>query len=424
MLVLQTLKSKLSILDKLKSTKVLQNYSYMSALNIVSALVGFLVYPYVIRTLGAENYGLYAFLLAIALYFQDFIDFGFDSPCTKRVALSVGDKAEMSRIVSTVLYAKFLLILLSLLIALPLVLCIPVLRQNFWLFAIIFVQNLYKTFYPQWYYLGTKNMKFSSILQAVIRVSQIPFILIFVKSPEDLLIYAAIISGTMFVGSLVGGFNVLVEGIRLVRVSFSQIKSYYKEALPFFVTTISGRVKEKTLTAVVGAFFGMKEVAIYDLACKLIQIPKLLLNSINAALFPEVVTKATPERVNKILKVERLIALATILLIVLFGYPATLILGGRELIAAYPVAVILSLTIYFMLITGAYLQFVFVANGLYRHVALNQLLALLSCLLFCAIGMLVYPSVWAVALSLSLSCAIETLYCRLVSCRFYQSRGE
>ena len=92
------------ILNKLRSTKVLQNYSYMSALNIVSALVGFLVYPYVIRVLGAEQYGSYAFLLAIAMYFQDFIDFGFDSPCTKRVALSHDDKEELGRIVSTVLF--------------------------------------------------------------------------------------------------------------------------------------------------------------------------------------------------------------------------------------------------------------------------------------------------------------------------------
>lgn len=393
----------------------------MSALNIVSALVGFLIYPYVIRTLGAENYGLYAFLLAIAMYFQDFIDFGFDSPCTKRVALAGGDKTELSRIVSTVLYAKSLLILLSLFIALPLVLCIPILRQNIWLFAVIFIQNLYKTFYPQWYYLGTKNMKFSSILQALIRISQIPLVLLFVKTPEDLLKYAALISGTMFIGSLVGGLNVFLEGVRLIRVGFAEIKVYCKEALPFFVTTISGRVKEKTLTAVVGAFFGMKEVAIYDLACKLIQIPKLLLNSINAALFPEVVAKATEQRVKEILKYERLIALATILCIVLLGYPATLVLGGKEMLAAYPVALLLSLTIYFMLITGAYLQFVFVANGLYSHVARNQVLALFSCLLFCAVGMLLFPSVWAVALSLSLSCAVEALYCRIVSRRYYRT---
>lgn len=406
-------------MDKLKSTKVLQNYSYLSALNIVSALVGFLIYPYIIRTLGAEQYGLYAFILAIAMYFQDIIDFGFDSPCTKRVALGAGDKAELSRIVSVVFCCKILLIILSVTIALPIVLAIPVLRHNMCLFAVIFIQNLYKTFYPQWYYLGIKNMKFSSILQAVIRVSQIPLILIFVKNTDDLMVYAAIVSGTMFVGSIVGGVNVLTDGIRPVRVSFAQIKEYYSEATPFFITTISGRVKEKTLTAVIGACFGMRDVAIYDLAMKLIQIPKLLLNSINAALFPEVVTNATPERVKKIIKYERLIALVTILCIVVFGYPATLILGGRDMIAAYPVALILSLTIYFALITGAYLQFVFVARGGYRFVAWNQVAALVSCMALCGIGMLVYPSVWSVALALSLSCAGEVLFCRIVSKRRY-----
>lgn len=381
----------------------------------MSALVGFLVYPYVIRVLGAEQYGLYAFLLAIALYFQDLIDFGFDSPCTKRVAVSAADKAELSRTVSVVFYCKLVLIFLSFCIALPVVMLIPVMKSNLWLFAVIFVQNLYKTFYPQWYYLGTKNMRFSSILQAVIRISQIPLTLIFVKTEADLVIYAAIVSGTMLIGSFVGGANVLMHGVKLVKVSPAQMMEYYREATPFFVTTISGRVKEKTLTAIIGAYFGMRDVAIYDLANKIIQIPKLLLNSINAALFPEVVTNPTPQRVAKILKYERLIALATVLSIVVFGYPAALVLGGRDMVQAYPVALILSLTIYFALIAGAYLQFVFVARGAYRHVALNQLVALVSCLGLCALGMWIYPSVWSVALSLSVSTAGEVLYCRIFS---------
>ena len=391
----------------------------MSALNIVSALVGFFIYPYVIRVLGAEQYGLYAFLLAIAMYFQDVIDFGFDSPCTKRVALCADDKHELSRTVSVVLFCKLALIALSAAVAAPIILAIPILKDNLWLFIVIFIQNLYKTFYPQWYYLGTKNMKFSSILQAVIRISQIPLILIFVKDTGDLMVYALIVSGTMFVGSLVGGANVLMEGIRIVGVSFSQMKEYYKEATPFFVTTISGRIKEKTLTAIIGACFGMRDVAIYDLANKIIQIPKLLLNSINAALFPEVVAKATTERVNKILKYERLISLATILSIVIFGYPATLILGGRDMIAAYPVALILSFTIYFMLITGAYLQFVFVARGGYRYVAWNQVIALATCMVFCGVCMLIWPSVWSVALSLTLSTAGEVIYCRIITRRHF-----
>ena len=391
----------------------------MSALNIVSALVGFFIYPYVIRVLGAEQYGLYAFLLAIAMYFQDVIDFGFDSPCTKRVALCADDKRELSRTVSVVLFCKLALIALSAAIAAPIILAIPILKDNLWLFIVIFIQNLYKTFYPQWYYLGTKNMKFSSILQAVIRISQIPLILLFVKDSGDLMLYAVIVSGTMLVGSIVGGVNVLMEGIRIVGVSFSQMKEYYKEATPFFVTTISGRIKEKTLTAIIGACFGMRDVAIYDLANKIIQIPKLLLNSINAALFPEVVAKATTERVNKILKYERLISLATILSIVIFGYPATLILGGKDMTAAYPVALILSLTIYFMLITGAYLQFVFVARGGYRYVAINQVIALATCMAFCGIGMIFWPSVWSVALSLTLSCAGEVLYCRIITRRHF-----
>ena len=38
--------------------KVVENYFFMTALQIISSAFGVLIYPYLIRVLGAESYGL------------------------------------------------------------------------------------------------------------------------------------------------------------------------------------------------------------------------------------------------------------------------------------------------------------------------------------------------------------------------------
>ena len=401
------------IVDRLKETKVLQNYSYMSLLSVLNALIGVLIYPYLIRVMGAESMGTYAFLLGIAMYFQTLVEFGFDMPSVKAVSLSSGNAGELNRIVSLVYVSKLIMFVVAVLVAIPIVLLTPILWRSKWLFVVIFAQVAYTVLFPQWYYQGMKNMRFATILQFIIRLSQIPLILLLVHDDDDLFVYAMIVSATMLLGGLIGMFNLRLEGRQWTHVSMSDLRSMYRDAMPFFLTSISATIKERTLTTLIGVFLGMREVAIYDLAMKVVQIPRMLVNSINAALFPEVVGHATPERVRKILGYERWIGLAAMAGIAVLGYPLVWLLGGEDMLAAYPVAMVLSMTVYTFLVVGAYLQFVYIARGHYRVVAINQVVAMLTCLSLCGVGLCIAPSAWIVAASLSLSGMVEIVFCRI-----------
>ncbi|MCQ2077511.1 MAG: oligosaccharide flippase family protein [Bacteroidaceae bacterium] len=400
-----------NILTSLRNSKVLENYSYMTALQIASALIGLVIYPIVIRRLGAEAMGMYAFLVSIVVLFQVIEEYGFDMPATKEVSLATRQE-QLDKIIRLTYLGKFIMFVVAILVAIPVVLFIPTLRVNSALFAVIFVQLLYSILFPQWYYQGRKNMRTATIIQFVLRVCQIPLVLVFVHETKDLIIYAAIVSGTLLCGGLVGWINLFFEGRRWIRVKATDIRQLFKNATPFFVTYLSGMIKDKTLTIVIGSFIGMTEVAIYDLAMKIVQIPRIIINSINTALFPEIVTNSSSQRVQKVLNYEHWIGIGAILLIVLFGYPAVWILGGEQMLGAYWVAVILSYTIYTYLVVGAYLQFKFVARGYYNIIAYNQIVAMTTCFALCALGMWIHPCAWVVALSLSLSGGLEIIYCR------------
>lgn len=400
------------ILSRLTETKVLQNYSYMSLLSVLNAAIGVLIYPYLIRVLGAEAMGAYAFLFGIVMYFQTIVEFGFDMPSVKAVSLFHDQPKALDKTMTLVYLCKLCMLVVAVVIAIPVVVWIPIIHAKGAVFAIIFAQLGYTVLFPQWYYQGMKNMRFATIVQFVVRFCQIPLILWLVHDESDLERYAWIVTGTMLIGGLTGMAHLFGEGRRWVRVSLADIGSMFRDAMPFFLTSVSATIKERTVTTLIGVFLGMREVAIYDLAMKVVQIPRMLVNSINAALFPEVVGRATAERVAIILRYERWIGAATMLGIALLGYPLVWLLGGWEMIGAYPIAVILSVTVYTYLVVGAYLQFVYISRGQYKVVAENQVVAMVTCLLLCSVGLYIVPSAWVVAVSLSLSGIAEIVYCK------------
>jgi len=400
------------IVDKLRTSKVLENYSYMTTLQVASALIGFIIYPIVIRRVGVEQYGLYAFMLSVVLYFQVVVDFGFDYPAIKDVAFHRDDKERLSEIVSAVLCAKSLLWLAMALVAGVVVWLIPMLRTHWVLFAVLFGQNLVNVLLPQWYFQGMKQMKIPTIINLSCRIMQIPLVVCLVHDTHDIEVYAAIITATMLLGAMAGLVCVLAGGIRLQRATFQQMRHYFHVGWPFFLTDVAASLKERVLTNLIGVYLGMREVAIYDLATKVVQIPRLITQGVNRALFPEVVTRATSELVKKIIRYERIIGLAMIGVVALLGYWVIWFLGGEQMLAAYPLAVVLSTSIYTWLIVGAYLQFVFIPANHYTWVTWNQVVAMVTSLLVCGVGLMLYPHVSVAVGAIVLSGFAELVFCK------------
>lgn len=384
----------------------------MTALTFVSALVGLLLYPFVIRQVGTEAYGLYVFALTVSNYFDLLVNYGFDTPAVRRVVECKDDKQALSAILSAIFTGKLLLFALSLLVFIPLVLFVPLMRENWLLFSLPFIQIFGMMLFPIWYFQGRKNMKIVTIINLIFRLLMIPLVFLFISSPEDNVLYMLIVVGMVFLGGVVATFQIRVrDRISYGLANLSELKIYFKEGWSFFLSSITGVFKESTLTLFLGICFGMHEVALYDLAVKIVNIPRLFTQSINKALFPEVVDKASKSRVKKIFRYEALIGLLVMACVAVFGYFLVLFMGGKEMLMAYPMAVILSVTIFTWLIVGAYIHFVFVPNNRYSFVAKNQFVAMISCLLIFGLIYGLTQSVFSVVIALSLSGIVEILYC-------------
>lgn len=258
-------------------------------------------------------------------------------------------------------------------------------------------------------------MKFVAYINLLLRIFTIPLIFIFIQSPADLLKYTLIVTVFPFAGSVFAFFYLQIkEKIHIRFVSLASLKPVFAEAMPFFWTSTFGTLKQESLTFIIGTFFSMQSVALYDLADKIVRIPRLFVNSVNTALFPKVAKNHNSESVKRIIKYESFIGLSIIALIALFGYWVVLILGGKNMLESYPLAVVLSVTIYTCLIVSCYVNFVFVPLNKYYFVTKNQFAALISFLIFSLIGLLMSKNIIILVVAYTLSHVVEIVYCRFL----------
>lgn len=398
---------------------VIENYFFMTVLQIINSFFYLLIYPYLIKSLGVETYGTFVFASSIVTYFIFLINFGFDFPAVKYAVLNISNNVKLEKLLANIFTSKILLFILSTYIIIILSKFIPFLNDHFALIMICYSQVVYHLLLPQWLFQAFQKMKIITYIQLITKISSLPIIILFVNNNEDLLVYALIVSLTnIFSGLFAFLFVYFKFNLKFKIATFSEISIWFKEAFPFFLSNSAGVIKEQSIIIIIGTIFGMKEVAIYDLANKIITIPKTLLTSVNSAIFPALVKNYDSNKIKKIIKVEYIVSLLVIFFIAIVGKYVVLILGGKNMLMAYPLAILLSFTIMVWLVVGAYISFVFVPKNEYYFATKNQIVALISFGIFCFLGLVLKQNILVLGIAIFLSGLCEILYCKWVIYKF------
>lgn len=404
---IQNIKNKI-----LNNTKVVENYFFMTMLQLINTGFGILLYPYLIRVLGANQYGFYIFAITVTNYFIAIIAYGFNFPAIKSISENKNNLKIKNDVLSIVFTAKFYLALLTTLIFGTLLFTVDSMFLNWKIYLVCYLQIIAEILIPTWYFQGVQKMKVLTLLQVSIRLFSVPFIFIFIKSPDDILIYAWISTGIMIsIGVISNIYLKINEKITLGFKKWNDLKSFYNAGFPFFLSSIVGTIRQESTNLIIGIFFGMREVAIFDLANKIVSIPRLLTASINNALFPQLIERIEPTLVKRVIRFEAYIGGIITVLIAAFGYWAVLILGGSKMIEAYPITVIISITIFVWLVVGSFINFVFLPANKNYYVVKNQIIALVTFLLFCIPALYLFKNILVIAMALAFSGIFELIYC-------------
>lgn len=396
--------------------KVMENYFFMTVLQILNMCFYLLIYPFLIRTLGQEGYGLYAYAASMVFLFVTFVNFGFDLPAAQQVALHSDDKQVLRSVLSCVQTAKIYIEMIAVLCFAVVMLINPIMGNAPCVFWITFLQTLTFILFPQWYYQGLQKMKMVTYIQFGFRLLSLPFIFIFIKSPQDVWVFALITSLASVLGGITAWLMIrYCDGIKIYWASIPAVKRAYLEAVPFCGSNIIGVAKEQGMILMAGSFLGMADVAIYDLANKIMLIPRTIFSKLNDALYPKMVVRSDKETNRRVLLYEVVLGIGAMLCVALFGPLAVYVLGGEQMMSSYGVTVILSFTILCWLVVGVFLQFYFVPAGYTRHILYNQIVAMSSCFIVAGVGLYFWHNVYALAVAYAFSGLCEIFYCYIVA---------
>jgi len=193
-----------STAEKLRKeyASVASNYFHMTFLSILNSFFYFITYPFVIMKVGMEAYGLYVFLNGIVAFFSILISFGFDIPAAGYISKNPSNKKEHSKLISTILLARIILLIISILMFCFLLTVSDLFLKNFTLFLSCFLTAFSIVFLPTYYFHGMQKMIFLTCIQLFFKFISLPFILFFVDN-SGISTYAFIISSTNLAISLV-----------------------------------------------------------------------------------------------------------------------------------------------------------------------------------------------------------------------------
>lgn len=394
------------------NSKVLENYSFMTLLQASGMIIGVIIYPYLIRTLGASCYGLYVFSLSICNYFIYFVSFGFQLPITNLLVLNKKNADKESEIFSSVIIAKIYLSIFTLIVFIVLLFTVRFISSHKFLFLICFMQIISEILSPIWYYQATQKMKVITCINLFFRILGVIFILFLIHNPNDIIKYALITSLSVICSGIVSfSYVIVIDKIKFQYIPFRNLQMFFSEAVPFFWSSFWGIIKQESVTLIIGSFFSMKDVALYDLANKIVLIPRMITNNINAAIFPKVISLYDKLLVKRIIKSQYLLGSVIIVIIFFFGKWAVLLLGGQTMVDAYPMAVILSFTIISWMVVGCYINFVFIPIKKTMYVNRNQFIALVVFILIALPGVLILKNSLMLVIALTVSGLVEIIYC-------------
>ena len=336
-----------NLLEKINRHKTLiQNFSYLTALQIFNLTLPLITYPYLIRILGKETYGLVVFAQAIIGYLVILVSFGFNISATKEVSIHRDNKKKLSQIVSSVLVIKGGLLILSFIIILILLYFIPQIQEYKALFFLTMWLCLYDVIFPIWYFQGIEQMKYITYITLVSRLTFLTLIFVLIHTPEDYL-FIPIING---IGAILAGIMSLVivfgtHGLKFNIQPYNRLKYYFTSSIPIFVSNVSIRLYVSTNKVIVGAFLGMSEVAYYDLAEKITSVLKIPQGILSQTLFPKISKDKNISFIKKLFWTSISLNTAFFLGVALFSKSIVLLLGGQQMLSAILVVNILALTV-------------------------------------------------------------------------------
>lgn len=279
-----------------------KNFIYQFVYQFVILVIPLIVSPYLTRTLGSRALGVYTYTYSIAYYFVIVAMLGISKHGQRIVAERKNDLLKLRHtmwslttlhiFVATVVFIAYLFY--ALLISRddkPVVLA-----QGIYVFSAIIDFT--------WLFQGLEKFKTVVTRNTIVKMLECICIFLFVKSPDDLVIYTVIMSLSTCLGFIIV-LPQMVGAIRPIKFTILDLTEHIKPMLVLFVAAVAATLYTVFNKTLLGLLSDVADVAFYEYSNKIITIPRTFIVVISTVLFPRACKMASSANYKEMGKLLR-----------------------------------------------------------------------------------------------------------------------
>ena len=298
--------------------------------------------------LGAENVGIYSYTYSIVYIFMLFGMLGINNYGSRTIARVRDEKDKLSRTFFSIYFLQLIINVIALVLYSIYVLVIANSYKSVYLIQTIFLISI--CFDINWFFFGLEKFKITVTRNLIIKILSVILVFILVKDKGDLNVYTFIMSFSALL-SQIFLLIILPKYVNLKKVKFKEIFSHFKEILYLFIPVLAFSIYKVMDKTMIGLFSSVTQVAYYEYAEKLMNIPTAVISALGTVMLPHMsyIMQNDKEKYKKTIfdSMKLVSKLSTIMCLglILISSDAVKVLFGSEFEASSSILILLSTTI-------------------------------------------------------------------------------
>jgi len=271
-------------MNKYSTTSLKKNYFYQILYQIITLITPLITTPYISRILGVENIGKFTYAYSIATYFGMFIHLGLANYGNREIAKVRDNNQKLSK---TFLEIYVMQLTMGAIVLGCYIIYIFYFSTDFIMSCIMLLYICSAIFSITWFYNGLELFKLTVIRNIFIKLLSIILIYCFVKTRNDIYIYAIIMTGDMLLSSIIL-WPIVKKNVQLQKISFSGVVRHIKPNVILFISVLFVSFYTVLDKIMLGMLSNMKEVGFYENAYKITSIPTMAIASLGTIMLPRI----------------------------------------------------------------------------------------------------------------------------------------
>ena len=260
-----------------------RNFIYNLIYQVFTIILPVITVPYISRVLGVDGVGLYSYTSAYGQYFILLGMIGISLYGNRQVAYYKNDKNKLSKEFWCIYTLQVFTTIISLIVYLLIFVVIN--KKDSFLYLIQSIPILAAIFDISWFFIGYEELRKVVVRNTITKIIGVASVFIFVRTSNDVIIYALIMGLTTLIGQIIMWFS-LPNKVKMYKPSFREVFSHLSPSISLFVSQLAIQVYVLLDRTMLGIISDTTQVGLYDNAQKTIKLALTLITSLSTVMLP------------------------------------------------------------------------------------------------------------------------------------------